>query len=357
MEKKEKLLIIDRHPFGTLVDTVKWCEYGRHIYDITLLCFDDSKRKSMDGIDIVRIAYDGSIIKRGIRYIYNAFKILRRFKGHIFVVYFEGCSILKMFFPNKKIHVDVRTLSVSKNSEVRRKYDKRLIKECAKFDSVSTLSEGIRSKMGLKSVKLLPLGADIISPSEKSYGDSIRLLYVGTLNNRHISSTIYGLKIFRKKHPDVIVKYDIIGDGMQSENEQLLTAIRETDCADIVKWHGRIEFDKLRKYFDQANVGVSFVPITDYYKYQPPTKTYEYVRSGLFCIATHTLENAKILTPEVGALIDDSEDGFVIGLETFLKLQDSLDFKIISSHLDDYSWESIVKTYFVDIINSMSGLS
>lgn len=41
-----------------------------------------------------------------------------------------------------------------------------------------------------------------------------------------------------------------------------------------------------------------YVPITDYYEYQPPTKTFEYVLSGLLCLATATSSNKEVITEE-----------------------------------------------------------
>lgn len=350
--KKKQLLIIDKHPFGTLVDVVKWCQYSKEKYEITLMCFDDNIRTSMPGVRIIRIDYRGNYIKRGLRFIYNVIKYIKKFKGPIFLVYFEGCGIIKKFFLKRKIHVDIRTLSVAVNGEKRSKYDKRLVKECSLFDSISTLSNGVRDKIGIAGVKILPLGADVISDTEKKYTDSINLLYVGTFNNRNLSSTIEGFDLFRKKNPNVAIKYDIIGSGQPQEIEKIKAAIKATGCKDVVM-HGRIEYNRLGIFFDTANVGVSFVPITDYYLFQPPTKTYEYIRSGLFCIATNTPENAKIIKPNTGVLINDNAEEFARGIECYYKNRKMLNFKEISASLDNHSWKYIVNNYFFNIVDNL----
>lgn len=353
MDIKKKLLIIDKHPVGRLVDVVKWCEYARNHYDITLLCFDDEKRLNIDGINIIRVSNSGNRIIRGLRYIYTAIKTVKQFKGKIFVVYFENCSLLKLMFPARKMHVDVRTFSISKDDNARCKYDKKLIRECKRFDSVSTLSSGIKEKLGIKDAKLLPLGADVISDVKKNYTESIRLLYVGTLNNRNIDQTIRGLSIFTKKHPDINVIYDIIGDGQPSEVTKVRNAIINENLRDVVHMRGRIEHKDLKPFFDKANVGVSYVPVTEYYQYQPPTKTYEYISSGLYCIATNTAENRRIINNENGVLIEDTANSFAEGLEYFFKIRENLIDSQIRTNASQYSWKNITDVYLTELLNEI----
>ena len=67
--------------------------------------------------------------------------------------------------------------------------------------------------------------------------------------------------------------------------------------------HGRIDYYKLKPFFDKCNVGVSYIPIRDYYQYQPPTKTFEYGLSGLVTIATETKSNQEVINNCNGILI------------------------------------------------------
>ena len=71
------------------------------------------------------------------------------------------------------------------------------------------------------------------------------------------------------------------------------------ELSDIVSCIGRVPHHDLKKYFDEANVGVSFVPLLAHYQYQPPTKTFEYLMSGLYCIATSTIANKEIISDQI----------------------------------------------------------
>lgn len=348
---KDKLLIIDKHPFGTLIDVVKWCEYAKSKYDISLICLNSKTELSMDGISIIRVSDRGNYLIRGLRYICNVCHYLLTFKGTIFIVYFPNCSILKKIFPRKKMHLDVRTFSVDSIQDNRNKYDNKLLKEATIFDSLSTLSKGLMNKFNLEKKYYLPLGADIISNVEKVYTDSIRLIYVGTFNNRNIEDCIDGIALFKKKNPTIPIKFDIIGTGLDKEQKRLKKAIEVNNLSGDVKLHGRIEHHLLKTYFDNANVGISYVPITDYYNFQPPTKTYEYLMSGLYCIATDTYENRKLINNNVGYLIKDNPYEVCMALENFWKNRNMFEFNTISTHCEDFSWKNCVSKYFLPILS------
>ena len=92
---------------------------------------------------------------------------------------------------------------------------------------------------------------------------------------------------------------------------------------------------------------------TDYYDHQPPTKTYEYILSGLVCVATSTYSNKKIITPTNGILHQDNAASFQNALETMLKNKEQYDSQLIRESLHKYQWENIIKESFLPIINSI----
>ena len=66
--QKPKLLIVDKHQFGYLIDVYKWCKYLRNEYDITVLCFDSGDKKQvLEGVNVRYVGYGGSVAIRGIR--------------------------------------------------------------------------------------------------------------------------------------------------------------------------------------------------------------------------------------------------------------------------------------------------
>ena len=115
-----KLLIICKPQFGYLTDSYKWCQYLQSEYEITYLCMDASREKvKSDNINVVYVSGRGIRLLRGIRYLLCCIWNLLFFKGKIIVVYFDGCAIFKYLFPSKCMLLDVRTLSVVKDENVR----------------------------------------------------------------------------------------------------------------------------------------------------------------------------------------------------------------------------------------------
>jgi glycosyltransferase involved in cell wall biosynthesis len=249
------------------------------------------------------------------------------------------------------MYLDIRTLSVSPNMEQRRIYDTYVKKACKKFDIISTISEGIRDKIGIPNIHILPLGSDCISANPKNYIDSIKLLYVGTFRGRELDKTIYGIKKFHELHPDIPFNYDIIGSGEKEQNELYINLVSELGLNNQVKFYGYIPHTELKPFFDRSNVGVSFIPLTDYYNKQPPTKTFEYILSGLFCIATATSSNRELIRETNGILIKDTAEAFCDALIKFWKLRNFICEKDIRDSLKYSTWKSIVEEKLSNILN------
>ena len=103
----------------------------------------------------------------------------------------------------------------------------------------------------------------------------------------------------------------------------------------IVYWHGwEIEYE-------ESNIGVSYVPITSYYNYQPVTKTFEYLMSGLPVIATATYENKLIINQSNGILIEDNPKSFCEGLIQMHQLLHNYDDISIKQEMKEYQWKNI----------------
>lgn len=351
---KEKLLIIDKRQFGYLTDSYKWCEYLKDEYDITYLCFDAGYEKvKLTGVDVCYVYYKLPLLLRAMLFVITAIIKVSTFRGKILVIYYPSCSLLKKFFPKKKIHVDIRTLSVNVDEKERRLYDERLIRECACFDSISVISGGIAKKSGLQNVKILPLGSDIISAAKKVYDNEMRLLYVGTLRNRNLEQTIEGLKLFLAKTSDMELHYDIVGDGYPGQLDELKNKTKTLGLERYITFHGMIPHGELKRFFDCSNIGISYVPITDYYENQPPTKTYEYALSGLFCIATGTDANKELINCDNGVIIKDTPESFCEGLEYFISVKGQLEENKIRRSLEFGLWKNIVNKRMKPIIETL----
>ena len=348
---KKRLLIINKIQFGQLTDSVKWCEYLKDTYDITFLCVDNGlPRYEMDGISFYYVPFVRFLHIGAILFLLACVVKILFYRGEILIEFFHGCGVLKRIFSRKKMFLDVRTLSIEKSEKSRNIFDKE-ISRCAKlYDRISVISEGVKHKLDLSKACILPLGSDVISTTTKQFDGDIRLLYVGTLLNRDIDKTILGLKLFIDANQDKKISYDIIGDGPNNELLELKKLVRILHLQQYVIFHGRIPYEKLNIFFNHCNVGVSFVPITDYYQYQPPTKTFEYAMSGLYCIATNTLANQEIINSKCGILINDTPEEFCKALFWIVNNSQQIKDTEIRQQLKRFNWKRIVDCMMIPML-------
>ena len=248
------------------------------------------------------------------------------------------------------MHLDIRTLGIGDDEFFRNDWDNKVKKAIPYFNSISAISRGVAEKVNLKEYYLLPLGADIISNEDKAF-DMIRLIYIGTFTYRHIHETIEGLGIFLKRHNYCIqISYDIIGFGDHKDLERINKSIKDYNLREYVFLRGRKKYDELKEFLDINNVGVSYVPVTEHYNNQPPTKTFEYILSGLYCIGTGTVSNKEIINDDNGIIINDNKEEFSRALEFIYQHKSNFDSKKIRSTILDYQWGNIVNKYLIPIL-------
>lgn len=351
----KKILIINTVQFGINTDAFKYCQYLNDKYEITYLSFDQGFIKlSLPNVTIKYISSSGSKLIRGCRFLLHAIIAALFFKGIIYVMYFDKCVLLKKILFWKMMYVDVRTLSVSLNADVRDEENRKLKKDINCFNRRMLISDGVKSKLGLvdNNTYTLPLGADIVSKSNKEFS-TIHLLYIGTLSNRQIVKTLDGLKIYLDKSKDTSdLFYDIVGNG--EEYDSLAKRIQELSLSKYVKLWGWKSLEELKPFLERANIGVSFIPITDYYEYQPPTKTFEYILSGLYCIATKTYANQEIINTTNGFLINDTPLDFARALYYIKENHSLFNSSQIRNTLLNYQWENIVNNILFPILVNKS---
>lgn len=347
----KNILFINREQFGTLTDSIKYCEHLNKQYQIEYLCFDKGNTKiNIPNIRVTYIPYKGPFLLRGLTFIIASILKCIFFQGFIYIIYFPKCSIIRKVLSWKKMHIDIRTLSVFKEEEKRKIQNAEITKTVNLFKSASFISEGVRKQIApSQNIKtyILPLGADIISYQDKKF-DDLRLLYIGTLNNRDILQTVIGVGEFIKNNDGFSITYDIIGDG--DEFYMINEYIKNHMLNNYIHLHGKLPYSKLKPFLDKCNIGISYIPITDYYEHQPPTKTYEYILSGLYCIATDTFSNRLIINEINGILIKDNADDFAKSLSSIRKIRTELNSGTIRNTLLEQQWKYIIKKYFIPII-------
>lgn len=350
------LLIIHRAQYGYHTDVYKWCTYLREDYNISTLSFDGKPRIYTEG---VRNLYVSSKIRgrtfRGLVFIARAIITILFFKGIVIVCYFPHCNIIGLLFGRRRILLDFRTMSILPNENLRAE-ENRLIKKAAKsFNSISAISEGVARQLclGEKKVSILPLGADSVFTGEKDYHE-LHLLYVGTFDYRHLEQTIIGFKLALDELPDsALVTYDIVGDGRHGELQEYMNLVDSLELHGTVRLHGYVQHDDLDVFYERCNVGVSYVPMTEWFDYQPVTKTFEYGLSGLFTIATKTYSNEQVITSGNGLLIEDTARSFADAIKQLYFCREGISSSEIRLSMRAYSWDRIVNNYLKPILNRL----
>ena len=191
------------------------------------------------------------------------------------------------------------------------------------------------------------MGADLNKnlKGRKAIGTNIKIVYVGTLFERNIEQTILGMKYFMEKYCNgkFNIIYDIIGSSTSSNDEEIIRKrISELKLTEVIRFHGRLDYKIALEFVSKADIGISYIPITEYFNFQPPTKTFEYLLSGIPCLATNTFENAQIINITNGVLINDTPESFCQGLYEIINNINNYNYEEIINTVKDYTWENII---------------
>ncbi len=359
----KKIFFVSPDQFGYTIDFYNYCEYLKESYQILFICPDMGQdRIEMENIEVHYIREYQSGLRFKIQFIIDACALINSNNPDlVYINYFPLCSLMSIFLRTKEINIDIRTGTIDDNEKRRIVKNKLMKYEANRFKYITTISEGISNELGFNKVKttIIPLGADRLNEQgEKQLfsSNNFRLLYIGTLNKRNIDETIKGFALFLSKHKkELNAIYTIIGYSSFGEEQIIQNTISEFSLHDYVFFLGRKKYNDLQKYFESHDIGVSYVPIKNYFQHQPPTKTYEYIQNGLVCIATETIENAKIINEKNGVLIKDSGQAFFEGLEYIYLNRDRYIAKDIMKQGESFTWKHIVnnilKFYIERILN------
>ncbi len=350
----KKILIITNIQFGYLTDILKYCEYLDHMYEIQIISVDDGFTKvEGENIEVHYVKEKNKFLKR-IKFLKISTKVSEALKPDIiFIDYFIGCSLVKFLLGNKYVYnLDIRTGAISRNKRIRKIKNIILKLECYSFENVTIVSQSLQKHIHIdnRRIHILPLGADNnfkgkTTTLKNENRKEINLVYVGTFYERNIHQTILGIRIFMNKYRNLNfhINYDIIGFSKNITDEKKIEAtINEMNLNGIVKFHGKLQYKDALEFISKAQVGVSYIPITEYFNFQPPTKTFEYLLSGIPCIATKTFENSQIINKTNGILINDTPESFCEGLYNILKNIDNYQSEEIVNSVSKYTWKNII---------------
>lgn len=351
--KNKRLIIIHPSQFGKSTDYYKYCEYLRDDFEIIYFCFNEGMKKEI--LQGISIRYMSLGLGYKIGYLFFILRVclyLVFHKGIAMIAYCSVAMVYKKILPFREMIINIRSVSVNMDTNIRLNENKLIKTNSNDFDKIIMISDAGSNQLGLDMNKtsIVSLGADIISTENKDF-HNINLLYVGTLNNRKIFKTIEGLQHFLERiKPLCNITYDIIGEG--DEMQKIANMVSEFGLGNIVKLHGKKPYSELKPFFDQCNIGVSFIPQTDYYEFQPPTKTFEYGLSGMFCIATGTYANRKVISKNNGIIIEDNPNSFSKALTFIYNNKDLFNSKDIQNSMSEYSWKNVIDSQLRPILEN-----
>jgi glycosyltransferase involved in cell wall biosynthesis len=354
MSSAKRLLILNPAQFGYHLDTYYYCKWARPSFQITYHGFDAGHPAlAMEGVTQRYVPRQGSRVRCYLRLLRSCLAECGGRYDVIFIKYFPGCALLRLWHPRTPFVLDIRTGSVASNPLRRWWQDSLLRAESRCFRRVTVISASLARKLGLARAHLLPLGADPIETPPKDFS-SLRLLYVGTFYGRRIDDTVKAFhRFYLESRHTMEMTYDVIGDGPNGERARLRAWVKDHGLDHVVSLPGFIHHRELAHYYEKCNVGVSYIPINRIYDCQPPTKTFEYLLAGLPVLATRTTENAAVISEHNGLLIDDTPAAFYEGLKKLMSHRRSYCSDQVRREALRYSWETIVHSNLVPYLNSL----
>lgn len=341
----KKILFVNPGHFLSLTDIYFYYINLKNVYDITYIGLDeDVITPQYDDIKIIHLKIKGNALLKKAILINETYKLIKNDDyNYVHINYFLGCSFINMYKRNY-FNIDIRTGIISKNKLKNILLNKILCFEAGFFNHFSCISESLKKHLKLpKDTHILPLGAPHLPFVIKDFS-VLKVLYVGTFHNRDIVKTIFGFSDFITKYNNrELVKYTIIGFGSDDEIKEIKDAIIHTRMQNHIFFKGTIRYPELTTYLEESNVGLSYIPIKKCFDNQPPTKTFEYLLSGMFVIATGTKENEKVIKNQNGLLIGDSIEDISKGFLYTFENRHLFNSEKIQADSQQYSWENIVK--------------
>lgn len=348
-----KTLICENGQYG-YSDFYYYVKYLSRIHQVDYFCLDAGRE---------RIPFDGDqifIYKRHrsavgcLKQIIHTLRFIKQRNPDIVIVrYFRYCLFVGLLCKRPAI-LDIRTVDVSRQ-RLRRFANNVLLRFTASlYSNKLTIKQDIAVALKLRgNVAIVPLGAEKRQIRTDSNIDSLRLLYVGTLNNRRLHETVEGLSIFCAKHNDMIVRYTIVGDGKPEDIDQLNYQISRIPTNLLITFAGYIPTTELDPLYESHNIGVSYVPIIKAYMPQPVTKTYEYLMAGMVVIGTAVPFHYETLHQSNGVIINDTPESFAEGIERLYQNRAYYKLLEIQKASIIYSWQNVIESKLVPTLEKL----
>ncbi|NJO88916.1 MAG: glycosyltransferase [Chloroflexia bacterium] len=281
----------------------------------------------------------------------------------IHVFHFRWAMILPIICLFKKNWIlDVRTVHVGNDEGQysRLSYLKNQLThfESLFFTQVIALTDPIKRMLTphWRSIPVIPLGAnfDRLTPNPAiNHQMRIRLginaltkiyIYTGILDpQRNIIIMLHAFE--RLKHLDVHLL--VVGFCRNHDYFNYLKAeVTAMGMDTLVSFTGQIKYEEVVNYYHVANIGISFIPQTEYFTDQPPTKLFEYIAAELLVVSTSTKSVKSILCDKELILTQDNINDFSCALLSAynLSVDDASKMKKAAKYkVSGYNWNCIIK--------------
>ncbi|WP_422123848.1 glycosyltransferase [Planococcus sp. X10-3] len=353
----KKIIIAPKSQYGYITDYLQMVKrLAAKGLAVDVICFDEGLPK-IDAPENVEILYVARTRYKLVNYSRHISAIAKRVLAERTAVKWVVISanielsgilpgLLKLFTPNVRWILDIRTCAVFQGAMKRKVYDWLVTASAVFFDRTTIISPLVAERLGIKKFDVLPLGSDcyIDLGSKVFCRQRIEFLYVGKFDDRRVGDLVRAFDaISNQQNGEDEMVFHIVGFADREEEAQILRAeIDKADHKEQIIWHGKKSHAQIKELFETASIGFSYIPKTEFFDVQPPTKTYEYIRNGMVCIATNTRANAEIITAANGVLVNDDVPALVAGIELALARLDMYESSVIAQTVEKNEWQYIM---------------
>ena len=363
-----KILIVSTSQFGYLIDYHRYYNYLKNKgYDVKYICWDWGREKlEPSNPNIVYVPRTGGVLLRLPRLIKAVVGYEKKMNfDKIMVNWFKMCSLLLLFIPNKKMYLDIRQVSVHTKKIKRDVFDGMMEFAAKRYKNTSIITDLAAKHINVSRYNYLPLGGayfsseNVTDPSVDQYrslfqGDDFIFLYVGTLHKRRMIDCVIGFHEYLKKNAQAAAKFIIVGDAIENDLIIIKQYIADNKLENFIIPVGYIPQQRLALFFQHADCGVTYFPLTPFNDVQPNTKTYEYLINGIPVIATSTKDNVKLLTTSgipCGIVIGDNPKEFERAVGEVLENRSLYDKRAISEKFSEFEWDNLFRTYLDKVLD------
>ncbi|MEP7259080.1 MAG: glycosyltransferase [Flavitalea sp.] len=361
------ILLVSTNQFGYLIDYHRYYTYLKNKgYTVTYITWDYKKERiEGDNPDIIYVSREGNKISRLMRIIRTVISYDKKQNyDRILIHCFPMVSTLLLYIDNEKMRLDIRQVAIH-NKKFKRVFFDGMMRFAAKrFKHASIITDLAAEHIGITKYKLLPLGGAYFSKSASANSDTDQyktlftgndfiFLYVGTLHKRRMIECVKGFHAYLTKHPGAKAKFIIIGQAIGNELNDIKEYIAANKLHDFIPTLGYIPQNKLAIFFQQADCGITFFPLTPFNDVQPNTKTYEYLINGIPVIATSTQDNVKLLTQTdipCGIVIKDNAIAFEGAVKQMMETKELYVKDAIAAKFRKYEWDNLFRQYLDDVL-------